>query len=332
MLTSFLETYFQDAELKLIFKDVLGTEQPEHVQALLDQALKTQLRVAFDRVLFIQSSIGVVFGLQLGQGEKVVLKVFSPKLPLPYLNKMNQVLTILTQENYPSPRVLSPIFPFGGTLAGFYEFIEGKMEDAHQAPIREELARYLAQFSTLVEQHQLPPLENCFQQAAQGRLWPLSHNALFDLKKASRGAGWLVQKARAARKILGTDRAAKKLAHTDWGVKNALFMQQRLVGIFDWDSLGSMSEAEMVGRAAAQFTADWDKGFKVTPSPEEARQFVEAYQKYRGKKFSAEEHKIMAASATYLITILARFEHCGGKTSEKPYQDLLKRCGENSFL
>lgn len=122
------------------------------------------------------------------------------------------------------------------------------------------------------------------------------------------------------------------LAHTDWGTKNALFVDNKLVGLFDWDSLGAMSEVEMVGRAAAQFTADWEAGFKVTPTPLEGRLFVKAYEKYRDKKFSKNEYKIISAAADYLITIIARFEHAGKNIATHPYQDLLSACGKKSFL
>lgn len=93
-----------------------------------------------------------------------------------------------------------------------------------------------------------------------------------------------------------------------------------------------MSETEMVGRAAAQFTADWDSDYKITPSPQGGRLFVEEYQKYRGKKFIIDEYEIISASADYLISIISRFEHVGNNPKVHPYQDLLRKCGQKSFL
>lgn len=168
--------------------------------------------------------------------------------------------------------------------------------------------------------------------AGNNRLWPIPHNILFDLEKSARGAGWIAEKARRAKRILATDKAIKKLAHTDWGVKNAIFDQGQLKGIFDWDSLGAMSEPEMVGRAAAQFTADWESPFKITPTPEESRQFIKFYEEAKGKRFTPQEYKIISASADYLIAIIARFEHAGNNPVIHPYQDLLHDCGDNSFL
>ena len=190
----------------------------------------------------------------------------------------------------------------------------------------------MADFIRIVDKYNLQPLANFFQQAANKRLWPLPHNVLFNLEKSYRGAGWIAKKAAIAKKIVAQGNFKKILAHTDWGTKNSIFSNKKLIGIFDWDSLGSMSEPEMVGRAAAQFTADWESGYMITPSPEEGRLFVKEYQYYRGKKFTEEEYKIISSSADYLIGIISRFEHAGNNPEIHPYQDLLRMCGKNSFL
>lgn len=332
MLPALLEAYFKDEDLKRIFKDITGTNNAAVIQPVLDLAIADHLQSSIEKIIFIQSSIGVVFGLLLTTGSKVVLKIYSPKIPKSYLQEMNRILVILQQENFPSPKALSPIFPFNKTYAGCYELIEGKVEDAHQPIIREKLAKYLAKFSMLAEKYNFQPVENFFQQAAYGKLWPIPHNALFNIKTSSKGAGWIAKKAALAKKILTAYSGKKILSHTDWGTKNAVFRNKQLIGIFDWDSLGSMTELEMVGRAAAQFTADWEAGFKITPSPEEGRLFVNAYQNYRNKKFTEDEYKIISASADYLIAIIARFEHAGKNSMVSPYQDLLKACGQSSFL
>ena len=93
-----------------------------------------------------------------------------------------------------------------------------------------------------------------------------------------------------------------------------------------------MTLPEMVGRACAQFTADWGSGNKITPTPEEARNFVNEFEKAYEKEFSNAEYQIVSASADYLIATIARFEHAGPNADIHPYQDLLKLCGEKSFL
>lgn len=331
MLADYLKLYFKDQELRDIFKDVIGTDQPKEIQPLLDKQTRKYLNSSIKDILFIQSSIGVVFGFLLENNQKITLKVYSPKLSESYLNEMNYAQDIFYKENFPAPQVLTPIFTFGNTHAGIYQLIDGEKEDGHKAVIRSELAKYLAEFIKIVDKHKIQPMKNFFQQAAK-RLWPIPHNVLFNLEKSSKGAGWIAKKALQAKKIIANKNFKKILAHTDWGVKNSIFQNNKLAGIFDWDSLGAMSEAEMVGRAAAQFTADWDSEYKITPSPQEGRLFVEEYQKYRGKKFTTDEYEIISASADYLISIISRFEHAGNNPKVHPYQDLLKICEQKSFL
>lgn len=93
-----------------------------------------------------------------------------------------------------------------------------------------------------------------------------------------------------------------------------------------------MSEPEMVGRAAAQFTADWESGNKVTPTPAEGRAFVKSYEEFRGRDFTEEEYTVVSASADYLIALISRFEHSGSDSTIHPFQDLLLECAEKSFL
>lgn len=195
MLAAYLQSYFQDEEFRLIFHSVMGTDQPKKVQLLLSQAVSDYLQSSIKEIIFIQSSIGVVFGLLLTNNHKVVLKVYSPKLNKTYLNQINSIQAIFHREGFPSPTTLSPIFKVGRTYAGFYRLIEGDKEDAHRRIICTELARRLAEFSSIVEKHNLSPVENYFQQAERRKLWPLPHNPLFDIKSSTRGAGWITEKS-----------------------------------------------------------------------------------------------------------------------------------------
>jgi len=332
MLAAFLQNYFLDNELKDIFKDVMETDNPEEIEPDLKKAIHEHLKESIQEILFIQSSIGVVFGFLLTNLKKIVLKVYSPKISLSYLEEMNRIQNIFYGENFPAPKVLSPIFKLRTTHAGLYEYIEGTKEDGHRNEIRKALAKTLADFSNIVDRHHLQPLENFFQQAPKRKLWPTPHNVLFNFKKSTKGARWIAKKARKARKILSSSHDPKKLAHTDWGTKNAIFYDKKCVGIFDWDSLGAMSELEMVGRAAAQFTANWESPFKITPTPEEGQLFVKEYEEYRGKSFSNDDYKVISASSDLLIAIISRFEHAGNNPTIHPYQNLLKLCGDKSFL
>lgn len=323
----------EDIDIKNIVTDILGTTHPGKIADLTINALSLHGKSDIEKILFFAPCSGAVFGFQLKSGEKIVLKIYNRKMSCSYLEEMNRIQQIFTDENYPAPRVLSPIFPFHDTHAGIYSVIEGERENAHDPIVRAELAKYLAKFSDIVDKYQFKPILTFMQESMKGRLWPVPHNVMFDLKKTTRYAGWITQKARAAKKIMNAYKFPMKLAYTDWDVKNTVFKNKKIIGVFDWDSLGSMSEPQMVGQAAAQFTADWESTNKVTPTPEEGRAFVKAYEEFRGRAFTKEEYLVVSASADYLIALISRFAHQGRPDStDGPYQALLRECYEKSFL
>jgi len=130
---TFLNHYFQDDQLKLIFQDVLSTDDPKKVYLLINQAIISHLSTELEEVLFIQSSIGVVFGLRLSNdGSTTVLKVYSPRIPKTYLDQINHYQALFYSERFLAPKVLSSLFPFGLGYAGFYELIQGIEENAHK--------------------------------------------------------------------------------------------------------------------------------------------------------------------------------------------------------
>lgn len=330
----FLIPYFkEDIELKNIVSDILGTADSKKIENLIYESISTHSKYEIEKILFLAPSAGVVFGFLLKSGKKIVLKIYNRRNSRSYLQEMNRIQQIFVDENFPAPHILSPIFSFHDTHAGIYSLIEGEKENSHDPIIRIELAKYLAKFSEIVDKHQFKPILTFMQESMKGKLWPIPHNVLFDFKKTSRGAGWITQKAITAKKILNVYKFPKKLAYTDWDVKNTIFKNKKLVGVFDWDALGSMSESEMVGRAAAQFTADWESGNKVTPTPSEARAFVKSYEEFRGRSFTRDEYTAVSASADYLIALISRFEHSGENASTNhPFQDLLRECNGKSFL
>jgi hypothetical protein len=323
----------QDIDIKNIVNDILGTTDPHQIADLISQYISPYIKRDIEKILFLALSAGAVFGFLLTSGEKIVLKIYNKRNSLFYLEEMNRIQQIFVNENYPAPRILSPIFKFHNTHAGLYNYIAGVKENAHDPIIRTELAKYLAKFSEIVDKYQFKPIKTFMQESMKGgKIWPIPHNVMFDFKKTSRGAGWISKHAKNAKKGINKYKFSERLAYTDWDVKNTIFKNKQLVGVFDWDAVGSMSEQEMVGRAAAQFTADWESGNKVTPTPHEGREFVKSYEKFGGRSFDSDEYVVVSASADYLIALISRFEHSGPDSSKKPFQDLLKECNGKSFL
>lgn len=332
MIANHLTAYFNDLEDKAIFASVLGTDDVHAVQEQITDVVKKHFDQDIKSVLFIKASIGVVFGFELTDGRNVTLKIFSQRISKEYLDEMNHVLKILDTENFPAPQVLSKIFKFFDTYAGFYAYISGEHPDAHQPEIRLELVKYLARFVELVEKYKLKPMFNFVQQNDTDDFWPKPHNILFNLEKTKAGSEWIEARARKAKEILKQQTLPKILAHIDWRVENTYFVNDKLVAVFDWDSLGSMSELELVGRIAAQFASNFGSNIKATSSSEEGRAFVVEYEQFRNIKFSEADRIIISAASDDHIAYIARLEHALNMNKSGQFQILLHECGDKSFL
>ncbi|HSX19691.1 MAG TPA: phosphotransferase [Gammaproteobacteria bacterium] len=333
MIANHLCNYFKDLEDKAIFASVLGTDDVQAVESEILQLVKKQFKQDIKKVLFLIGSIGVVFGFELADGNKIVLKIFSQKITKQYLDEMHHVLQVLHAEQFPAPDALSDIFPIFDTYACFYNYISGEHPDAHRPEISRELAKYLAKFVVVVEKHDLKPMFNFVQQNSKDSFWAEPHNVLFDFAKTHAGSEWIEDKARKAREVLKQQTGTKMLAHIDWRVENSYFVDDKLVAVFDWDSLGSMSELELVGRIAAQFASNFGRSnYKSTPTPEEGRAFVAEYELYRNKKFNEQELTIISAAADDHVAYIARLEHALDMHKTGQFQLLLRELGDKSFL
>lgn len=332
MIANHLTNYFNDLEDMAIFASVLGTDDVHAVQDQITDVVKKYFDQDVKSVLFIKGSIGVVFGFELTDGRNVILKIFSQRIYKEYLDEMNHVLKILDAEHFPAPRALSEIFKFFDTHAGFYAYISGEHPDAHRPEIRLELVKYLARFIELGEKHQLKPMFNFVQQNDTDSLWPKPHNILFNLESTKAGSEWIEARARNAKEILKRQTKSNILGHIDWRIENTYFVNDKLVAVFDWDSLGSMSELELVGRIAAQFASNFGSNLKATSSPEEGRAFVAEYEQFRNKKFSIADRIIISAASDDHIAYIARLEHALNVNKPGQFQILLRECGETSFL
>jgi len=79
--------------------------------------------------------------------------------------------------------------------------------------------------------------------------------------------------------------------------------------VYDWDSLMLESELILVGVAAATFTATWYLPVRLTPTVDEAREFVGEYENACGVAFTAQERHQINGAATYARAYSARREH-----------------------
>ncbi len=297
----------------------------------MDELTQAQLGVLPSGALFVKKSVGAVFGIVLESGEPAVLKLFNKSLSYSELSAMHRCLTVASAHGFPVARQRSEIFEADeGIFAAFYGYLDGAHRNPHEPPVRRELARSLAELNTL-----LSPLDTAELPLAPGRqeaLWPAPQRIWETREIDDEDSRFIAAHARAAQLLLKKSKLPLLAAHLDWGVKNIRFRDDAVCAVYDSDSVHAASEAECVGRAAAQFTAQWDIPAVLTPSADEARAFVDEYQAARGRKFSRAERALAAAAARYSVAEAARLEQLSGVPEADNYRGLLRNYESEPLL
>src|SRR5574341_1141640 len=86
---------------------IFGMSVPEHIAALVDAFCRRELGSGIAAPLFYRSSIGVVFGLELDDGRRLVLKGHQPDVPAGYLAAVVSITRRLAESGFPCPRPLA---------------------------------------------------------------------------------------------------------------------------------------------------------------------------------------------------------------------------------
>ncbi|HEY0463120.1 MAG TPA: hypothetical protein VGC79_02875, partial [Polyangiaceae bacterium] len=181
----------------------------------------------------------------------------------------------------------------------------------------------------------LAPLDTSELPLAPGRqdsLWPAPQHIWEMRESESEQARFIESHARAAQLVLKKSKLRLVATHLDWGVKNIRFRDDAVCAVYDSDSVHAASEAECVGRAAAQFTAQWEVPALLTPTAAEAQAFVDEYQAASGRKFSRAERTQAAAAARYAVAEAARLEHLSNVPEADNFQGLLRNYQSDPLL
>ena len=121
------------------------------------------------------------------------------------------------------------------------------------------------------------------------RSGPTPHDLRFDFEATAEGAEWIDDLGHVAIERRRRDAGDPVIGHFDWRVQNLAFDGDRVVAIYDWDSLALASEPAIVGQAAGGFPIDWRVDHPdPPPTLDEMRAFVADYERARGAAVPAE--------------------------------------------
>jgi Phosphotransferase enzyme family len=320
-LASLIAAEFDEPWYRTDLASIVGDKTDEALATWVDSLCLANLGHRIADARFVNKSVGAVFGLTLADGSHVVLKLFPDIFGETELRAIERALALVVSVGFPAPRQLVPLTLADGVWGAFYELVPGNVLDAHVSDVRQTLAKLLAEFTSVAVQ--IDPSSLPVTPTRRDALWGTPHRVGIDLTIP--GGEWIDARAREAQRLIRATQLPLIAAHMDWGAKNALFFDEhRVSAILDWDSLMAASEAEMVGRAAAQFTAQWPSIGSLTPSRDEASAFVREYEIARGRRFDAIEQRVINASADYLLAQVGRHGHSGAECADDDFRRLLR--------
>jgi len=290
---------------------LFGTRAASEIVRLLEVYCMERLRREALDLLFYRRGVGAVFGLLLVDGAKVVVKVHRPELVGRRMRGAWRVQQYLADLGAPAPRPLVLPTILGLGIATAEQLVDrGATANAHDHAIRRSLARELHAFIKAATPL-LPHVD--LDQAwpiglPRDHLWPIPHDLRFAFSVP--GGEWIDQLATVARERLSKARGKVVIGHGDWRIENLRLEGERVVAIFDWDSVAVAPEPVFVGHNAAGFTADWTQPQgEILPSLVESRAFLEDYIAARGRPFTTSELETADAAHLYSLAYGARCEH-----------------------
>ncbi len=99
------------------------------------------------------------------------------------------------------------------------------------------------------------------------------------------------------------------VAHTDWSARNVRLDEERLLAVYDWDSVALVPESTGIGQAAVTWSVTADPGGTEFPTLSDIVGFVADYEEAAGYRLDDEQWRAAGAAAAYTLAYTARCEH-----------------------
>lgn len=253
----------------------------------------------------------MVLGLRLTGGEEVVVKARADDGRAP---ACAAVQARLAGRDFPCARPLTPVVRVGSLAVHAEEMrAGGEMLRGDSPPVAASYAEVFARLMIeLAGATVAPPLPNPpwvrWDHADPG-IWPAMD--FLDDRDQSVVPEYVIEAAERARRRLHATGLPRVLGHADFEAQNLRWHGNEIWAVHDWDSLGWHPEAALAGAASGSFASD---GPPKLTSVEGSKAFLEAYQRFRGRTFTAEEQEIAWAASVWMAAYNAREEALLGST------------------
>ncbi len=292
---------------------VFGTAEPKQIAALVVRFCEANLGGPPTGARFYRSSVGCVIGLCFDAGHDVVMKAYQPRWRPSFLAAVHEAQRCAVTGGLPGARPLvapTALAPGRDTFATVESWLPDPGMDAiaSDAALRVSaagLARQVALCSGLALAGDLcdHPLRK-----SDGGLYGEPHSPHFDFASSTARAGWIDRLARRAVADRDADATRQVVGHTDWSARNVRLDEERLLAVYDWDSVALVEESTAVGQAAITWRVTAEPGGTSYPSVDEVVRYVAAFEDAAGHRLSSSQWRAAGAAATYLLAYTARCE------------------------
>ena len=263
-------------------------------------------------MLFRRRQISTVFGLRLADGTDVVVKARA--------DDGRAVSCVaaqarLAERGFPCARPLTPVVGVGSLAVHAEEFRPGGEVLAGDSPgvavrYAEVFARLMAELAGVTVAPPLPNPPWVRWDHTDPGVWPAIDS--LDIRDQSVVPAHAVDVAERTRRRILAAGLPCVLGYADFEAQNLRWHDRQLWSVHDWDSLAWQPEAALAGAASGSFAS---AGPPVLAPIESSAAFLVAYQRLRGRRFSAPEHEVAWAASVWMAAYNAREEALDGSTS-----------------
>jgi len=248
-------------------------------------------------VLFRLHQVSMVFGLRLAGGTDVVVKARADD---GRAVSCVAVQARLAERGFPCARPLTPVVSVGALAVHAEEFRPGGevlQGDSPEVAVRcaEVFARLMAELADVTVAPPLPNPPWVRWDHADSGVWP----AIDGLGNREQSAvpGYVVDTAARARGRLLAAGLPCVLGHADFEAQNLRWHGREVWAVHDWDSLAWQPEAALAGAASGAFASS---GPPALAPIESSEAFLVAYQRIRGRLFTAVEQEVAWAASLWM--------------------------------
>jgi hypothetical protein len=311
-------------------RSIFGIVDPHRIDAMFDTWVAHNLDRHVQGAWHWAVSVGCVAGLTLNDSTRVVIKAYPPDRCRNRLVAVLRLQTAAKNAGLPAPTPLAGPADIGRSLATAEEALDvGRrphLLDARDRATAAEgwvaLSRVLEPFASVLGEP-----DNNIGRVVDG-LYPTPHSPPFDFEASSAGAEWIDALARRARDAMQQLVAPHSVVHKDWRGDNIRVNEHgdRLMAIFDWDSLRLEPVALATGEVAAMHSVD----FAHTRGPyfataHECLGFARAIERARQVDFTADEWSAVRAAILFGWCYTARCEHARASVGDDKAQFGMRR-------